>query len=50
VLSVDRERVEYWRRRGAQLSETVESLLRKPDAPLGGRSGGGNTVEAPAEG
>lgn len=34
VISIDRERVEFWRGRGARLSETVESLLRRPDNPL----------------
>jgi len=34
VISIDRERVEFWQGRGAQLSGTVESLLRKPDNPL----------------
>lgn len=50
VISIDRERVEYWRGRGARLSGTVESLLRKPDSPLAPTATEKEVAEAAAEG
>jgi small subunit ribosomal protein S16 len=39
ALTVDRERLEYWRSRGARASHTVERLLKRPEAAASGPSG-----------
>jgi small subunit ribosomal protein S16 len=40
ALTVDRERLEYWRSRGARASHTVERLLKRPEAPASESKGG----------
>ena len=39
ALTVDRERLEYWRSRGARASHTVERLLKRPEGSASGPSG-----------
>lgn len=50
VISIDRERIEFWRGRGAQLSDTVQSLLRKPNNPLAAPASREGAAEAAVEG
>lgn len=35
-VRIDRERIQYWIARGAQLSETVQSLMKQTTADSGG--------------
>lgn len=39
ALKIDRERLEYWRSRGARASHTLERLLKRPEGSAAGPSG-----------
>ena len=49
VVQVDKERVDFWIKKGAQPSDSVRTLIARHLTPAAGRAGGGRRGEVSAE-